>query len=38
MDYMDTPEYAIEMLLRIEGMYQAPAPPPPGQDRVPTIS
>jgi hypothetical protein len=34
---MDTPEVVIEMLLRIEPMYQ-PAPAPLGTDFTPTIS
>lgn len=36
---MDTPEYVIEMLLKIEEMYRAPATPQPlGKDFTPSIS
>lgn len=36
---MDTPEYVIEMLLKIEEMYRAPVTPQPlGKDFTPTIS
>lgn len=36
---MDTPEYVIEMLLRIEAMHQPAASPQPlGRDFTPTIS
>lgn len=35
---MDTPEAVIEMLLKIEDMYKAPAPQPLGKDFTPTIS
>lgn len=36
---MDTPEYVIEMLLKIEDMYRpAPAPQPLGKDFTPSIS
>jgi hypothetical protein len=38
MDYMDTPEWVIEMLPRIEAMHQPPQPAPLGADQTPTIS